>query len=164
MSKAHAAVKSASTATPIVSIVKKSTFAFKTRPEIAPTDLQKCKFISAINETPSETTEDGSEFNRVVVTVELEATDRKKNHFLLTKKYNILPSGRGFTAFIEDFNAWSGAGLTEDDLYTERDYTAEYGGRPLVVDVGHRKDGKEWESVIESFHPEGYTGAPEAEA
>ena len=147
------AVKTAPTAVPVVSVVKKSVFAFKTRPEIAPKDLQKGIFISAINETPK----DGSEFNRVIVTVELEATDRKNGHFVVTKDYNILPSGRGFKAFIEDFNAWSGAGLTEDDLYVERDYTAEFGGQSLVVDIGRRKDGKEWSAVIEAFQPEGYT-------
>jgi len=155
--KLNKAVKSASTATPLVNVVKKSVFAFKMRPEIAPKDLQKGTFVSAINETP----ESGDDFNRVVVTIELEAMDRNNAHFVVTKDYNIMPSGRGFSAFIEDINAWADAGLTEDDLYAERDYTAMFKGKPMVVQIGHRKSGKEWEAVVEAFHPAGYTGEVE---
>ncbi len=146
------AVKLAPTAAPVSNVVKKSVFAFKTRPAIAPTGLQKGTLVSALNE---EGVEDGEEVNRVVKTVKLEATDPKGNHFVLTKNYNIKPNGRGFAAFTTDFNAWSGAELTEDDLYVEHDYTAEFGGQPLVVEVGHRKVGKEWEAYIISFHPVG---------
>jgi hypothetical protein len=149
------AAKSAPTAAPVVRVVQKTVFAFKKRPVIAPKGLQKGKFISAINQ---EGVENGESINRVVVTIELENKHPNGNHFVLTKNYNILPSGRGFSAFTEDFNAWTGAGLTEDDLYTERDYTTEFGGSPLVVQVGRRKDGKEWLAVIEAFHPEGYMG------
>jgi hypothetical protein len=159
MSNTHIAVKPVPTAAPLVSVVKKSVFAFKTRPEIAPKGLRKAIFISALNE---ESLKKDDEFNRVTVTVELVDLDRQNKHFVLTKVYNILPSGRGFSAFIKDMNAWSGAALTEDDLYVERNYTEEFGGNSLVVEVSRRKDGKEWEAVIEAFHPEGYTGEVQA--
>jgi len=144
------AVKLAPTAAPAGNVVKKSVFAFKTRPAIAPTGLQKGTLVSALNEVG---VENGKEVNRVAKTVKLEAADGKGNHFVLTKNYNVMPSGRGFTAFTTDFNGWSGAGLTEDDLYVERDYTSEFGGQQLVVEVGHRKVGKDWQAYIIGFHP-----------
>jgi hypothetical protein len=174
------AVKVAHTATPVVGINKqnvvklapvavpvgnkvilKTVFAFKTRPAIVPKGIQTGTFISAINE---ESAEIGKEFNRVVTKVKLEAQDANGTQFELEKKYNILGGGRGFKSFITDINAWSGAELTEDDLYTERDFTEEFGGQPLVIEVGHRKVGKEWEAFIVAFHPAGYTGEVEAAA
>ncbi len=141
--------KSNSVLVTVVPTIKKTVFALKTRPAMAAAGLQKAKFISAICE---EGVENGKTIHRIGKTVKLEATD-PKGEFVLTKNYNIMPNGRGFTAFITDFNAWSGAELTEDDLYVEHDYTAEFGGQALVVEVGHRKVGKEWEAYIVGFHP-----------
>lgn len=135
----------------MVPTVKKSVFAFKTRPVIAANGLQKGIFVGVINETP----ENGDEFNRVVVTVELETMDGKGNRFVVKKDYNILPNGRGFSAFIEDYNAWSDAGFTENDLYIEHDYDVLFKGKPVIVEVEHRKNGSEWEAVIVAFHPVG---------
>ncbi len=58
----------------------------------------------------------------------------------------------------------SGAELTEDDQYVEHDYTAEYGGQKLMVEVGHRKIGKEWEAYIVDFHSVGTADAAAVEA
>jgi hypothetical protein len=157
MNKTHIAAKSAPTAVPTVKIVRRNVFALKKRAEIAPKDLQKATFISAVNEIP----ERGEDFNRVVKTVKLEAQDSKGNAFVLTKTYNLL--GRGTAAFLDDYNAWSEAGLTEDDLYGNFDGLKDQ-GTPLVVEVGHRKIGTEWESYIQAFHPAGYTNQPGAEA
>ncbi len=136
----------------IVPIVKKTVFALKTRPVIAPKGLQRGTFISAINETP----EKGDEFNRVIVTIDLEATDGKGKPFQLTKPYNIMPNGRGAKAFVTDYNAWSGSELTEDDLYESFNGEMDK-GKSLVAEVGHRKIGNEWQAFIEAFHPAGYT-------
>lgn len=128
---------------------------------IAPKGIQNAVFTSAINE---ESVEIGKEFNRVVTKVKLEAQDPNGVQFELEKKYNILDGGRGFKSFTTDFNSWSGAELTEDDLYTERDFTEEFGGQPLVVEVGHRKIGSDWEAYIVAFHPTGTTEAVETAA
>jgi len=161
--KAKVTGKLASTATPIVKTIKKNVFAFKKRSPIPAKGHQKASWMSAINECVG----DGSELNQVVVTTQLEEKDGNGKPFVLQKKYNIREGGRGFKAFIDDTNAWSEAGLTEDDLYVERDYTKEFGGQELVVEVGHRKTGpKEWEAYILGFHPAGYEGpaAGESEA
>ena len=136
-----------------IKIVKKTVFTFKTRPEIAPKDLQKATYFGAVNETPDV----GDAFNRIVMTAKLEALDSKGNPFVLTKTYNLL--GRGAAAFVEDYNAWSGTGLAEDDFFGNFDGEKDK-GKSLVVEVGHRKIGNEWEAFIKSFHPAGYTGEP----
>jgi hypothetical protein len=161
--KTKTAVKTASPATPTVKSITKTVFAFKKRSPIPTKGIQKASWISAINECLG----DGSEMNVVVVTVQLEEKDGNSKPFVLKKNYNIREGGRGFKAFIDDTNAWADAGLTEDDLYVERDYTKEFGGQELVVDIGHRKTGpKEWEAYLLAFHPAGYDGpaAGESEA
>lgn len=157
MAKTQNAVKLAPTAAPVGNVIKKNVFALKTRPAMAEAGMQDAKLVSVICEAGIEK---GKKINRIVKTVEIEATD-PKNHHVLTKNYNILPSGRGFSGFIADINAWSGAELTEDDMYVEHDFTEEFGGKPLVVEVGHRKIGKNWESYIVAFHP---AGAVDSEA
>ncbi len=150
-------VKLAPTVVPAVSVVKKSVFAFKSRPEIAPKGFQEATYVSAINETP----ENGDAFNRVVKSVKLDAPNSKGNHWVLVKTYNLL--GRGAAAFVEDYNAWSGADLTEDDLYGSFNGEKDK-GKAMVVEVEHRKFGTEWAAYIKAFHPAGYTGeASEAE-
>ena len=147
-------VKSAPALVPLVPVVKKTVFAFKTRLAIAPKGLQKATYVAAVNEMGGE---DETEFNHIVKSVVLEAKDAKGMPWVLTKKYNIMANGRGAKAFIADYNAWSGSELSEDDLYEKFDGEAD-NGKSLVVEVGHRKVGKEWESYIMAFHPEGYTG------
>ena len=152
------AAKLAPTAAPTVQTIKKTVFAFKTRPVIAPTGVQKCTYVSAINETA----QDSEEFNRVVVTVELAATDPKNQPFKLEKHYNIVSGGRGFSSFLDDYNSWTEKSLTEDDLYNDFNGEAD-NGKQLIVEVGHRKTGKDWEAYIVAFHPAGYTAAETAE-
>lgn len=94
--------------------------------------------------------EDGSEFNRLVVTTELEATDKEGRKFTLVKTYNL--DGRGLTAFREDYRSWSSRKLTDKDLES---FDAEnmMKGQPLAVLVKHRKDGKDTIAVIDAFLP-----------
>jgi hypothetical protein len=92
----------------------------------------------------------------VIAEVKLGATDPLGQPMTLTEKYNITPSGRGAKAFLADYNAWTGAGLTEDDLYESFDGAKDI-GKPLVVEVGHRKQGKTWEAYIMDWHPAGAT-------
>ena len=132
---------------PTVQLVTKTVFALKARPSIAPKGLQKGTFLSAVNETG---TEAGEEFNRLIVTVALEAKDAKGQPFQVEEKYNLLPNGRGLNAFIKDYEAWSGQELTEDDLYSF-DCNEKVKG-PVVVEIDHRKEGKDPKAVIIAFH------------
>lgn len=104
MAKNQNAVKLASTAAPAGNIIKKNVFALKTRPAMAEAGMQEAKLISAICEAGIEK---GKKIHRIVKTVELKAKDPKGDPFVLTKKYNIMPNGRGFSAFTNDINAWS---------------------------------------------------------
>lgn len=147
------AVKSAPTAAPAVQTIKKTVFAFKTRTAIAPKGLLKGIFTVAVNETGGA---GDDEFNRFHT--ELEVTDAKGSRFLISRDYNILPNGRGLNAFLNDYNSWSSARLTEDDLYNEFDGDTMVKGKTVVVEIGHRKLGKEWEAYIAGFHPADYAG------
>ena len=146
--------KTNTTAVATVPIVKKTVFAFKTRPAIAPKGLQNGLFTEVVNETGIE---NGKEFSRLIVTVELEAKNVKGQPFQVSKTYNIMPNGRGVNAFLNDYNTWSESKLTEDDMYNEFNSDTMIKGKPVVVAIDHRKTGKEWEAFIEAFHPADYT-------
>jgi hypothetical protein len=156
--KTHKSGKPAVVVT-VVPTVKTTVFAFKKRKPIAPTGLQKAKFIVAVNEAGGE---GDNEFNRFHTAVEV--TDAKGNRFEVPKDYNILGTGRGFSSFLNDYNSWSEVELTEDDLYNEFDMDAMIKGKAVVVEIGHRKTGKEWEAFIEAFHPADYTAEAAVEA
>lgn len=160
MTTTKSAVKWAPTAVPIVPIVQKSIFSLKKRPVIAPVGLQNATYMGMLNEIPQDP-EASDEFNRGVLTVDLDKTDPKGVHFALTKTYNLLPNGRGPRSFLEDYNSWTGAGLVENDLFDDFDGMKDK-GQKLVVKVGHRKIGSEWEAYIVSFHPPDFT-EPEGE-
>jgi hypothetical protein len=136
---------------PTVPTIKKTVFALKKRPLIAPKGLEKVTFIVAVHESGGV---GDNEFSRIHTAVE--GMDAKGNRFVVPKDYNTLPNRRGVSAFVSDYNNWSGAGLTEDDLYNELDIEAMFVGKPVVVEIGHRKNGKEWDAVIEAFHPADY--------
>jgi len=134
-----------------VAVTRNTVFAFKARPELAPKGLINGTFVMAAHESGGEP---GKEFSRLVVTVELETKDGNNQPFRVTKAYNLL--GRGVSAFVQDFQAWSGLELTDDDLYSEFDAQKLITGKPVIVNVEHRKVGKDWEAYIAAFHPAGY--------
>lgn len=136
--------------------VKKAVFTWKTRPEIAPKGPQPATYQSTINESS-----DGPNgVNYAITVIRLKAKDKKGNPFDLTKRYNL--NGQGAAKFLEDYNSWKEANLTVDDLYEEFDGKKDE-GKPLVVKVGHRQVGSEWEAYIKSLHPVGYTEEPTTE-
>jgi len=137
----------------LVPAVTKSVFAFKTRAVMAPKGVVSGTFVVAVNESGGG---GDNEFNRFRIAVQLDAADRKGQPFTVEKTYNLLPNGRGINSFVQDFNAWSSSKLTEDDLYQEFDAQKLITGKPVVVNVEHRKVGKEWEAYIAAFHPAGY--------
>jgi hypothetical protein len=134
-------------AVPAATVVTKSVFSFKVRPVIAPKGLKKATWVSAVNES-SET----GDVNRVVATVRLQETDLNSQPIMLTKSYDVRPNKRGANMFLDDYNAWTRAALTADDLYESFDGQAD-NGKELMVEVGHRKIGKLWEAFIKSFLP-----------
>lgn len=143
-------IKPIVSATP--SVKQNTVFAFKKRAPIAAAGLNHAVWKSAINETP----QSGDDFNIVVVSIEVKPKGANDPSFLLQKKYNIKDSGRGASAFVNDYNSWTGANMTEDDLYDSFDGEADK-GKELVVEIRHRKVGKNWEAFIHDFHPAGYT-------
>ena len=136
----------------VVPSVTKTVFAFKKRPLIAPKGLQKGVFILAENQSGGE----GDNAFSVLHT-QVEVADAQGHRHVVAKDYNIMQSGRGINAFLQDYNEWSGAGLTEDDLYNEFDMDTVVKGKPVVVEIDHRKVGKDWEAFIGAFHPDGFT-------
>ena len=127
-------------------VERTSVFTFKTRPVIAPKGLQQAVWRGAVRES-------WVDKSQVVVSVEIKNEQAPgAPPFTLQKRYNIGKSGRGNKMFIDDYNAWAGAGFVEDDLYDQFDGHTD-DGKLLLVHVGHRKVGKDWEAVIESFHP-----------
>jgi hypothetical protein len=139
----------------VVKVIRNTQFAFKNRPEIAPKGWQSGNLIGVVNEVP----EFGEDFNRAIKSVKLEATDVRGEHFVLSKTYNL--HGRGAAAFLEDYNAWAETKMTDDDLHESFDGEKD-AGKPLVVEVGHRKVGKDWEAYIIGFHPARAVEAPVA--
>ena len=141
---------------PAVQTVKKTVFALKKRPYIAPKGLQKVAFTVAVHESGGV---GESAFSRIHTVVE--GQDSNGTRFKLPKNYNTMPNKRGVNNFVGDYNDWSGAGMTEDDLYNEFDFGAMFVGKPVVVEIEHRKIGTEWEAYIKAFHPADYTGEVE---
>jgi hypothetical protein len=136
--------------------IKKSTvFSFKKRAPIPSLGLNRASWVSAVNEAPAE----GDDFNDVVLTIKIESSVPGGKAFELTKRYSLAGNRRGASAFLDDYNSWSETKMTEDSFYDSFDGLAD-AGKPLAVNVGHRKVGKEWEAYIKGFHPAGTPETP----
>jgi len=120
----------------------------KSPPAIAPRGCQRGVFTAAKQETGADAL--GTEFNRVTVVVQLEALDARKKPYEISKVYNL--AGRGFSAFCEDFKAWSGRALTQDEV-EGFDPDVLIKGQQVIAKIDHRKNGKELVAVIKGFAP-----------
>lgn len=130
----------------IVITNKTSKFTLLARPEIAPKGKNPGVITEVVNLSG---TEDGEEFNRMDIVVQLDAKNSKGQAFKLTKSYNLAENGRGITLFIKDYNSLMNAALTKTDLY---DFNPEsLQGVQVVVDVDYAEGGKEVSSVIKGF-------------
>jgi hypothetical protein len=123
-------------------------FQLRKMPIVAPRGEQRGQFISVVC-GDLEILKDDKKRQLVTVFVQLEATDKNKNPFVVTKVYNV--KGRGDTAFEDDYKSWSGEELTPEQM---DDFDPSIiVGKPVVVQITHRKEGKELVPVIEKFLP-----------
>lgn len=93
----------------------------------------------------------GKDYKRLRNAVTLEAKGPDGKPFKVEKVYNLL--GRGVRDFQADFLSWSGRLLPDEEL-AAFDAEGAMNGKPVVVDLSHRKTGKnKLEAEIEKFLP-----------
>lgn len=121
-------------------------FQLRRMPTVAPRGEQRGQFISVVC-GEEETLKGGKTRQLVMVSVQLQATDKNKNPFVVTKVYNI--AGRGATAFAADYKSWAGEELTPEQM--DPFDPGVMIGKPVVVHIDHRKEGQELVPVVEQF-------------
>jgi hypothetical protein len=94
--------------------------------------------------------EDGNDYKDLVLTGELDATDKTGKKYRVQKRYNLL--GRGLGIFRNDYKSWSGRKLKDQDLVA---FDAEklMKGQRATFDIKLKKEGKEIEAVIQRLLP-----------
>jgi hypothetical protein len=94
--------------------------------------------------------EDGQEFKDLVLTGDLDATDKTGQKYRIEKRYNLL--GRGLAAFRNDYQSWSGRKLKDQDLVSF-DSNKLIKGQRVTFDIKLKKDGKEMVAAIDRLLP-----------
>jgi hypothetical protein len=84
---------------------------------------------------------------------QLEAKNAQGQPFQVQKVYNCVGNGRGINAFLKDYELWTGAALSETELCNEFDANEVVKGKPVLVEISHRKNGKVKEAWIKGFLP-----------
>ena len=92
----------------------------------------------------------GKDYSTLKVPVILAAKDPDGKAYQVEKTYNLL--GRGVREFQADFLSWSGRQLTDEELDAFNAET-EMNGKPVIVELSHRKQGKTIVADIEKFLP-----------
>ena len=92
----------------------------------------------------------GKDYNRLKTIVTLEAKDPDGKVYQVEKTYNLL--GRGVRDFQADFLSWSGRLLTDEEL-AAFDAEAAMKGKPVMVELSHRRQGKTIVADIDKFLP-----------
>jgi hypothetical protein len=92
----------------------------------------------------------GKDYNRLKAIVTLEAKDPEGKAYQVEKTYNLL--GRGVRDFQADFLSWSGRLLTDEELAAFDAETAMK-GKPVIVELSHRREGKLIVADIDKFLP-----------
>ena len=129
-------------------VVASSIIQLRKMPDVAPRG-QQSGFFSAIQ---AESGKDalGQDCNYLKVVVDLATKDAKGQSYRVEKKYNL--SGRGVTAFQDDYKSWSGLSLTDEELDSfNSDVLMK--DKPVTVEIKHRKEGKKLIPAIENFLP-----------
>jgi hypothetical protein len=94
--------------------------------------------------------EDGNDYKDLVLTGELDATDKTGKKYRVTKRYNLL--GRGLSMFRNDYQSWSGRKLKDQDLVAF-DADKLMKGQRATFDIKLKKEGKELDAVIHRLLP-----------
>jgi hypothetical protein len=92
----------------------------------------------------------GKDYSTLKVPVILAAKDPEGKPYKVEKIYNLL--GRGVREFQADFLSWTGRQLTDEEL-DAFNAEAEMNGKPVIVELSHRKQGKTIVADIEKFLP-----------
>lgn len=132
----------------IIITSKVSKFTLLTRPEIAPKGQNHGVITEVVNVAG---TENGQEFNRMDIVIQLDAKNSKGQPFTLTKSYNLAENGRGLAQFVKDYNSMTNGNISKTDLYDLNPESLQ--GLRIVADVDYSKPGKEVTSVIKDFLP-----------
>lgn len=121
-------------------------------PAIAPQGQNRGIFASISVEPGDNAT--GNEGQLLKVEVELAVKNAQGVPYAVTKQYNL--ESRGLASFQKDFNSWSERKLTDEEL-NQFDADKLMKNKSVLVEIKHKKDGKNSIPVIKSFLP-----APEA--
>jgi hypothetical protein len=113
------------------------TLTLKKMPRVAPKGRNHGVFTAIQQEAGKDDL--GKDYNRLKVVVTLDTKDPDGKPYQVEKTYNLL--GRGVRDFQADFLSWSGRLLTDEELQAFKSET-EMKGKPVIVELSHRKDGK----------------------
>jgi hypothetical protein len=94
--------------------------------------------------------EDGQDFKDLVLTGDLDATDKAGKKYRVEKRYNLL--GRGLGIFRTDYHSWSGRKLKDKDL-VEFDSDKLIKNQRATFDINLKKQGTEMVAVIDRLLP-----------
>src|ERR1035438_5474764 len=90
----------------------------------------------------------GKDYGTLKVPVILAAKDPDGKAYQVEKTYNLL--GRGVREFQTDFLSWTGRQLPDEELGAFN-AESEMNGKPVIVELSHRKQGKTIVADIEKF-------------
>ena len=118
--------------------------------DIAPSGKQLGTIVEVVRASGKD--DDGHDFDDLVLTGELDATDKSAKKYRLEKRYRLGQGNRGLGMFRTDYKEWSGRKLKDQDLVAF-DADALLKGQRATFVVKHRKDGKEMIAVLDKFLP-----------
>ena len=117
-------------------IIKNTKFVLRTQLALPEKGLHSAVIGDVTNESG---VENFVEINRIRVPV-TGVKDSNGNPVALEKVYNIGSNGRGFTALLGDYSAWSGIKVAKDEVYGF-DVPGAFNGKAVVVEVGYHVTG-----------------------
>ena len=82
--------------------------------DIAPSGKQLGTILDIIRDSGKN--EDGQDYDDLVLTAELDATDKSGKRYRLVKRYKLDAGSRGLAIFRNDYKSWSGRKLKDQDL------------------------------------------------
>jgi hypothetical protein len=118
--------------------------------DIAPNGKQPGTIVDLVRASGKD--EDNNDYDDIVLTAELDATDKSGKKFRLVKRYKLGTGNRGLGTFRSDFKDWSGRKLKDQDLVAF-DADALMKGQRATFVVKQRKDGKELVAVLDKLLP-----------
>jgi hypothetical protein len=128
-------------------------------PTVAPRGKQKGVYAEVIVNTGKNKL--GQPYNDLIVAADLEQKDPLGKPYRIEKKYNLEGRARGLAAFQADFESAQGRSLTDEEL-DAFDPDTLLKGKPVIVEIKHRKEGKKIVAYIDGFFPAEVAAQPTA--